>query len=385
MLRPALRAFVCTASMLAASAASARADTLYATSSPVNPSLLAIDPATGIPTTSVAISGEEALFGGLTLDGTNLYSIDGYNDGNSDRTFIIDSTTGAGAVVGNTGFNWNFRSVEIHPLTGVLYATTDNVLYRIDKATGVATQIAPITGATVDQATALAINQLGEAYMADIGGQGLFRLDLATGALTHLGDMNNALLNIVQDLAFDSSGKLWAVGISGGLFQIDIATVSASLLFPSGGYGGIAFKFDCPQPQTYCQGKVNSLGCTPSIGMTGQPSASAGSGCMLSTVNLIGGKNGLFFHSTTGSLSAPFHGGTLCVKAPIKRHTVHNSSGTPGTCNGVYTEDLNVYIAAGTDPALIAGAGIWVQTWSRDPADPFTDSLSDAVTATVCP
>jgi hypothetical protein len=28
---------------------------------------------------------------------------------------------------------------------------------------------------------------------------------------------------------------------------------------------------------------------------------------------------------------------------------------------------------------------VWIQSWSRDPGDPFTDSLSDAVTATICP
>lgn len=136
---------------------------------------------------------------------------------------------------------------------------------------------------------------------------------------------------------------------------------------------------------TYCTGKVNSLGCTPAISMTGAPSATAGTGCTLSTVNVIGNKNGLFFHSTTGSLGAPFHGGFLCVKSPTKRHATQNSGGTGGTCNGVFNEDFNAYIAAGTDPALVAGAPVWIQNWSRDPASASTDSLSNAVTAVLCP
>jgi hypothetical protein len=135
----------------------------------------------------------------------------------------------------------------------------------------------------------------------------------------------------------------------------------------------------------YCTAKVNSLGCSPSISLTGALSATAGSGATLQTVSVIGNKNGLFFHSTVGPNAVAFHGGTLCVKPPLKRHSVQNSGGTGGTCSGVFTQDFNVYIAAGIDPALVAGAQVWVQNWSRDPAAAFGDSLSDAVTSTVGP
>ncbi|MBI5431241.1 MAG: hypothetical protein HZA52_00235, partial [Planctomycetes bacterium] len=80
-----------------------------------------------------------------------------------------------------------------------------------------------------------------------------------------------------------------------------------------------------------------------------------------------------------------FHGGILCVKPPLKRHAVQSSGGTGGTCNGVFSEDFNTYLASGADPALTAGAQVWLQNWSRDPGDAFTDSLSDAVTAVICP
>jgi Tol biopolymer transport system component len=141
----------------------------------------------------------------------------------------------------------------------------------------------------------------------------------------------------------------------------------------------------CPAPIVYCTAKVNSLACTPSISLTGSVSASAGTGATLTTVNVIGNKNGLYFHSTSGQIGAPFHGGFLCVKSPTKRHAIKTSGGTGGTCTGVFTEDLNAYIASGADPALVAGANIWIQCWSRDPGDAFTDSLSDAVKAVVCP
>ena len=232
-------------------------DVLYATSSPISPNLLTVDPATGAILTSVPITGEEALFGGLTHDGSSLWSIDGFNDGLSDRTFKIDPVTGAGVVVGNTGFNWNFRSVENHPQTGVLYATRDNELFTIDKNTGAATSVGTITGATLDQATALAIDADGNAYMTDIGDTGLFQLNLVSAQLTHLGDLN--LGTWFQDLAFDGSGQLWGVTPTGGVYTIDIQNLTTDLQFNGSNWGGMAFK--PVQPQGRIGGQV--LGMTP--------------------------------------------------------------------------------------------------------------------------
>jgi hypothetical protein len=138
-------------------------------------------------------------------------------------------------------------------------------------------------------------------------------------------------------------------------------------------------------PTTYCTAKVNSLGCSPSIAMSSAPSAASGWNCALSTTNVLGNKSGLFFHSTSGALGAPFHGGFLCAKSPTKRHAVQNSGGTAATCTGNFSEDFNAYIASGVDPALVAGAQVWIQNWSRDNGAPFGDSLSNAVTATICP
>ena len=231
-------------------------DVIYATSSPLSPNLLTVDPATGTILTSVPITGEEALFGGLSHDGSMLWSIDGFNDGLSDRTFRIDPLTGAGNVVGLTGFNWNFRSVENHPQTGVLYASRDNELYTIDKGTGVATSVALISGPTLDQATALAIDGNGNAYMTDIGNTGLFQLDLVTGQLTHVGDLG--IGTWFQDLAFHGSGQLWGVVTGGGVYTIDIANGTAEFQFSSSGWGGMAFE---PPVQARVGGRV--FGVTP--------------------------------------------------------------------------------------------------------------------------
>ncbi len=141
----------------------------------------------------------------------------------------------------------------------------------------------------------------------------------------------------------------------------------------------------CDVPTIYCTAKTNSLGCAPSISMSSAPSASAASGCTLTTVNVIGNKNGLYFHGKNGASGAPFHGGYLCCKAPLTRHALLNSGGAGAQCNGILSEDFDAYIASGADPALVAGATVELQCWSRDPNAPFTDSLSDAVSTTICP
>lgn len=141
----------------------------------------------------------------------------------------------------------------------------------------------------------------------------------------------------------------------------------------------------CPRPVVYCTAKVNSLGCTPEIEMTDSPSATGLTVCYLETQQVLGNKTGIYFHGTTGTQNTPFHGGTMCVSSPVKRHAPMNSGRLATGCNGYFEEDFNAYIAAGTDPALVAGAMVWVQCWSRDPGDIHGDSLSDAVEATICP
>ncbi|MCK6445303.1 MAG: hypothetical protein L6Q99_02830 [Planctomycetes bacterium] len=140
----------------------------------------------------------------------------------------------------------------------------------------------------------------------------------------------------------------------------------------------------CPDAVAYCAAKLNSLGCLPAIELVGSASGSAGSGATLRTTRVLANKNGLFFHGTSGPATIPFHGGVLCVQGTVKRHPVVNSGGSAGSCSGVLQEDLNAYIASGADPALVAGATLYVQTWSRDPGDAFGDSLSNALRVDVC-
>jgi hypothetical protein len=189
----------------------------------------------------------------------------------------------------------------------------------------------------------------------------------------------------------DSPGSDWArAAASDGAAGVFVCgSTSGSLAGPPNGLDdGFVVRMGptCNSDATvYCTAKQNSLGCVPAIAMLSALSASSGSAGTVVASNVVGSMFGIFFHSTSGANAMPFHGGFLCVSPPLLRHGLLNSGGTAGTCTGSFSEQFNAYIAGGADPALVAGAQVWIQSWSRDPAAPFADSLSDAVTATICP
>jgi hypothetical protein len=362
-------------------------ETLYATSKFVNPNLLTIDSATGSVLTSVSITGDEALFGGLTFsaDGAHLYSIDGYNDSLSDRTFRIDPASGTGVVVGDTGFNWNFRCVDSDPISGTLYATRDNELFTIDTTTGAATSVGTITGSSVDQATALAIDSTGNAYMTDIGSVGLFSLDLSTGVLTHLGDLNSS--TYFQDLAFDSAGTLWGVGMNGGgLYNIDIGAVTATLIHNSPTYGGIAFALTGTEPGSgYCfgdpgsgaacpcandnDGSVPGSGCANGVYPSGAKLTATGiasissDSLVLTTSGLEPNNSGLYFQANNDLSPGVIWGdGLRCAGGELKRLQVRFASGS-----GISATTIGISAKAGN---VLAGDTKRYQCWYRTTVNP---------------
>ncbi len=221
-------------------ASPALADDLYVLAGSISPSLIKLDPITGGIIESHPVTGQQALFGGLAADAAgNLYSLDGYNDEFDDRLFSINKSTGAGAVIGRTNFNWNFRCLCLNPATGTLYGVTDNNLYSMNTATGAATLITEISGAELDQLTAIAIDSSGRAIITDIGNTDLFSLNLQTGAATWIAAIGDTG-NWFNDLAFDSAGTLHGVRNNGGLFTINTITGAATLQF-QGLYTGIVY------------------------------------------------------------------------------------------------------------------------------------------------
>ena len=149
------------------------------------------------------------------------------------------------------------------------------------------------------------------------------------------------------------------------------------------------------QTTVYCTAKTNALGCVPTIGATGSPSASAGSGFIVSGTNVRNNKNGLLFYGVSGRASIPFQGGTLCVASQIKRTGSVNSGGTPlpaNDCTGVYAFDMNAFaLSSGPPiplPALsVQGTVVNCQFWGRDPGFPAPNNttLTDGLEYTVGP
>jgi len=139
-----------------------------------------------------------------------------------------------------------------------------------------------------------------------------------------------------------------------------------------------------PAPVAYCTAKVNALGCTPSIGSVGTPSATAGSGFDVIGSNVRNNKNGLLFYGINGRAALPFQGGTLCVAPALKRTGALNSGGTAAPandCTGVYLIDMNAFaVSAGPPIPLpelqVPGTMVNCQFWGRDPGFPAPDNTT---------
>jgi hypothetical protein len=179
-----------------------------------------------------------------------------------------------------------------------------------------------------------------------------------------------------------------ATGSDGGTnrHMMNVYMNGALLSCGDGGGGGMF---------VYCAAKMNSLGCLPAIDWTGTPSATSGSGFVVTSVNVRNNKPGLLFYGTNGQAAMPFSGGTLCIKSPIRRTGAVNSGGSPlpaNDCSGVYSIDMNAFAISAGPPVpqpdlLVPGTVVDCQFWGRDPGfpSPNNTSLTDALEYTVGP
>ena len=152
-----------------------------------------------------------------------------------------------------------------------------------------------------------------------------------------------------------------------GLAYIEITSSG----FPAGELRGQILP-GSSNPEVYCTGKVNSCGSTPAMLFLGSPSASAVTGFRVGCINARAQKSGLLLYSNAGPAATPFSGGTLCIGTPLKRGPVKfDVNGTPGSCDGVLSMDLNEFAAGlggGTPAAFLSTVGtpVTVQWWARD-------------------
>ena len=218
------------------------------------------------------------------------------------------------------------------------------------------------------------------AFVADVGPLGNFEIEVWNGA-TSLGSISvpprtlpNSFVGVVSTTPFTSASfRSQSVNDSWGLDDLE---------FCAGG------------STTYCTGKINSQGCTPSIDSTGASSASAGSGFTITTTSVLNNKPGQYLYTNAGRSQIPFQGGILCVNSPVRRAVGMNSGGNPppNDCSGVYNLDFNAFAvgALGGNPQpflTIPGVQVNVQCWARDNGLPFPNnsSLSNALEFVVGP
>ncbi len=364
----------------------------YAIKMPGN--LVRLDPITGQIIWSAPAPGIPDFPWGLTSDGDRLFSFNGVNSLIRDNLVQFRPCDGRAIVVGATGLDWNWRSPEIDPVTGVLYVIGDNRLYTVDTAAGSAHLVAPLSGPyTPETITAFAIDTLGHAY---VSGHFVYSLDLANGHLVKLGGFvtpNGLLYGIFVDFAFAPSGEMWG-SVWGnqdhpeatGLYKLDLnAFVAHQLTQSSFFYTGLTFG---PHQTltTYCNSKVNSLYCTPQIRRAGHPVLSGTDNFAVQAGSELNNEPGMLIRSLAPA-SIPFANGTLCVQPPLVRTPLVMSGGNPPPldCSGFYSFHFSV--AYMEQHGLTAGATVFAQYWSRDPgfAPPNDIGLSDALEFSILP
>ncbi len=191
-----------------------------------------------------------------------------------------------------------------------------------------------------------------------------------TPTLDWIGDADTALL-----LNF-TEGRGVTIHDEGAAFQIgEIQGAASWLHLPS-------------EVETYCTGKTNSLGCAPFLTTAGYPSAASTEPFLIRANDVLPGEAGFMLYGYNSN-SLSFHGGKLCVKAPVARllppQFANSGGGEP--CTGRLPRDFNVRIQSGNDVILQPGQTVFAQWLQRDPLDPagFGDGLTNGVRFTIQP
>jgi hypothetical protein len=141
--------------------------------------------------------------------------------------------------------------------------------------------------------------------------------------------------------------------------------------------------------QSYCTAGVSASGCQAILSAPSATCVTASSGFVVVATGVEGAKDGVFFYGTNGRQANSWGNGTSyqCVVPPVKRAGMLNGSGTPGACNGTFSQDLNVLWSQNPQKNPGAGTVVQAQLWYRDPLNTSnqTTSLSNAIEFAVLP
>lgn len=298
---------------------------------------------------TVTLAGGGAVgVGGLASGAGRLFALDGMS-----RVVEIDTATlVAVPVATQPALTGSLEGLAFHAQDGMFYAANykilDSTLYRLDLlGAGTATELTlPVIAPFGMDLGGLAAHA-GRLYLVPDDHSPVRIVDLATGQLA--GELTSP---------FPGDGLL-----SG-------AEWAPSLVPPAG-------------PRLYCTPKASSSVLTGFLTFDGDASASAGSGFALIATQLSANQIVWFAYSTQGAAATPFAGGTLCLAPPIARLA---GPVLPVTL-GASRIDFNAHIASGADPALAAGAQVWVQALSRNPSLPAGEqiSMSQGLTTVIQP
>jgi hypothetical protein len=117
----------------------------------------------------------------------------------------------------------------------------------------------------------------------------------------------------------------------------------------------------------YCEAKLNSLGCLPTIaGSATYASAAGPDHFFVESAQTLSGQVGVLLWSPAPA-GQPFGGGMLCVGSPILRVGAQNSGGSPPgvDCSGQFSFHFSQSYMAQSH--VQAGDTVYSQYWSRDP------------------
>lgn len=182
---------------------SANGDTLFGSRTSI---LIEINPLTGAGTLIGVIGqdfnvGECARVPDLAYD-PSTDTLYGWGDRcptpDDDRFLVIDQNTGAGTVIGPTGFEGSGNGLAVNRLSGELIAAPGEGLYNVDPATGAATLIP----ATTDNVPCL-VNALDFQPGTNILFGSLFDVNVCTGTPAFGGGFHLVTINTLNGFTTD--------------------------------------------------------------------------------------------------------------------------------------------------------------------------------------